>query len=641
MSGVRIPLRPLGYEMESPLIEAHGMVNRELVFGRFSVKKLVLMLSVALVAPIALSLQPESVEAQRSNRQALRDRNAEKLVVTPLNPVNMADSAFVIELAGELRERIGPRARNGFRALQENDYCRALRDSGFPCDVLLDFNQALALAQTLSGDAFITGTYRSANGPVAHVRMVDISRSGLAGWITVRGESGITAEDFARLIGDELRGQINIAEDVREGCLDRLDRNDPRGARERADEVLAEYPNHPSAAICAATALEAQNADQGEIISYYEQAVAGDSMLIRGWERLFIARFTAGDTASAFDAIAGQLRADPTNTQLRINTIDQLFIQEDWDLALELIEEGLAFHRFSDDLMRRKFRGCSEIQEWDCVLDAVNDRAEFSPDLLQDSTFLQSAIFAAQSAGDVDAEVEWTDRAVANFPNNIRFLSASAVAKGNAGDVAGALSVYDQVIQLDASNLNSRLAAAQLIISTVTVDSTVALDTATLREAERRLTEAATLANGDETVEGNIGGLFAQTGIAAAQSGLAANRLGQLPDEQIDVFGAVAFEWLTAARGFDLSEQSQRFTGLFLGWATITHLQDYFTVVRESESCEEVDNYENIINAGFAALDDGEAVAEQFVASLRPNIDRFAQVVPNFRQVFQCQATGQ
>ena len=104
----------------------------------------------------------------------------EKLLVLPFVAA-AADSAMSIVVTDAVRDRIAQVAKYKVVVVTKAKLCEALTASGFPCDGLLDDQQARQLARFLLVQAYLTGALTRRDGTLtAQVRVVDIGSSGMA-----------------------------------------------------------------------------------------------------------------------------------------------------------------------------------------------------------------------------------------------------------------------------------------------------------------------------------------------------------------------------------------------------------------------------------------------------------------------------
>src|SRR5690349_20044836 len=157
MSGVRIPLRPLVYAA------CYG--------GKHTVRAL--QFAVALSIGVAVPLCAQQLSGPQ--------QPTERLLILPFM-ASPADSAASIALADAVRDRVNALVKSKVMVVPKAKLCEALQQSGFPCNGLLDDQQARQLARFLQVHSYVTGTLVK-NGAAlsANVEMIDIGSSGISG----------------------------------------------------------------------------------------------------------------------------------------------------------------------------------------------------------------------------------------------------------------------------------------------------------------------------------------------------------------------------------------------------------------------------------------------------------------------------
>jgi len=580
-------------------------------------KSLSFIVLTILAASVSLALSPADGSAQRR-----RNPNLKKLLIVPPMPASESDSAYAVAFAEQARRRAAGRLRNQMRVFDTETYCEALEKSGFDCGTLLDNTAAEQLARFMTADGYIVGSLgREASAPEAELHLIDLGRSGLAGVIHLVGTPGESPNDLAKAFGDSLRDPAQAAKFVRE-CTDRRNRGDLKGARDRAERAFQINPNHPAAALCVAYLFEATDQPVDSLIAMYKKVVAGDPLFRRGWERLGRLYFQQGDTVSAIQAFAGQLQADPTNDELRIQ-ISGMWAQIDSvQEALDVLEGGVALDRNVESFLESEARICVEAENWSCALDAYTRRYEHNPELGKDEAFLQQVIGAADFAADTTARVRWNGLAVENFPDRNVFLSNYAAALKDAGLADSSLAIFRKLAEREPDNTRWLLAIASTLIDRVAIDSTTPLDTATLSEVDSLLRKTKELAAEDESVLRSVAVLYLRPGLQLAQ---------------LRLHPRVAAEWLARSLELPLPGRVKPQAEFFLGFVTVLYLGDLFGEVRDAETCEAVDMYEAQVLRGKNALMAGRNVSPDLAQRLlEGQYSRFEEVIPQFRAAWEC-----
>jgi tetratricopeptide (TPR) repeat protein len=567
----------------------------------------------SLISAVSLGLlaAPEAAEAQRT-------RVLERFLILPPHPVDHADSAYVLQLAHEVRLRLEGRFRTQVTIVTTELYCEALEASGFDCTFLPDENAALQLANFLNADSYTTSEFRRNSVPRVTIRLVDIGRSGIAGVVTVVGEEGQDPGDFAKAVADSIRQQVRAAEHAR-GCSDRRDRQDYRGARERAQRVFEDYPNHPAAAQCMADVFLATDQPPDSLIWAYTKVVTGDPLLERAWQRLAEQYFMKGDTVGAIESSESRLRANPEDMDQRISVINMWQLQGDWDRALILVEEGLDLQPGDPNLTRLRARVCFDGQNWPCAVEAFGDWYDTDPSLASDSAFFIQVLGAAEFADDSVALLRWTGEAVEQFPNSLRFWGQRATRLSTTTDSLATLLAYERVMELNPGDATAMLAYASKLVETVVIDTAVPLDTATLFWADSLMTLVVEAAAGDERIQRLVAPFYYTPGAALAQA-------RTRPD--------LAMDWLDKAITYDVTGQITSPASFFYGFAAYFRLPPVYTEVAASESCEAAQEFDVLAKLAVERMLAGASLSQSTADALLPNLEQISAASDQMIAVF-------
>jgi len=398
----------------------------------------------------------------------------EKLLVLPLTAAS-ADSATSIALSDAIRERIAALAKYKVLVITKAKLCEALTASGFPCDGLLDDQQARQLARFLQVQAYITGSLtRSGSTLTAKVRVIDIASAGLAASFTVNNGNPGTVAALAETIAQRLNTIIRAGEQARE-CTQSRQRGQFARALSSAQKALVIDPTSAGAWLCIATVYEAMRMPPDSIIAASERALKGDPLnstalenIARNWQQ-------KGDTLKAVDAFIRQLEGDPRNTSRRMGIVQLLRQMKEFQRAVDLLDAGLALTPADQQMLEMKTRICIEGSLWKCAVQGLTAQLQHDSALAKDSTFLNTAIGAAQSAPDTQALLRFTGVAVRQFPNSIRFLKARGGAFETAGMIDSALIIEKKTLALEGgSDVSLSLLIAKTIVDHVVYDTALA-----------------------------------------------------------------------------------------------------------------------------------------------------------------------
>jgi tetratricopeptide (TPR) repeat protein len=454
--------------------------------------------------------------------------------------------------------------------------------------------------------------------------MVDVARSGLSGWERVAAPAGTAADELAGTVADQLDNRVKAAEFARE-CEERRERNDPRGATQRAAKAFELFPNHPSAAACVALAHEVARAPVDSIIAALRKAVAGDSLNKRGWEDLSRRLVEKGDTAGAVEAAVNQLKADPTDGVLRSRVAGALIAEGKYEEARRILDEGLATNAGDLPLLQLKERACIEGSLWPCALEAMEAKFGLDSTLATDSVFYTGVFAAAQAAEDTAAMLRWSERAVDKFPESVALWRARAAALKTVNNRDGALEAYDRILALDSTQVASALAAAQYLLdSTLVVDTAVPLDTVRLLKAERLLDLVARAAPNDTTTLLNVGAMFYNPAAKIAQNQMRPH----LP---------LAARFLEKSLQYDLRGNLRVPANFFLGLAhALMAFQGLDQLQPNRPNCELLRTKMEQVNKGHDALTIGRPISPPTADRILPHLTRLKTDLPKYAEAWKC-----
>jgi tetratricopeptide (TPR) repeat protein len=581
---------------------------------------------------LLLPVLPGKAVGQRQPAQTERF-----LVLAPI-PEDPADSAFAVALGDELRSRVEGSTRRRLTVISKDRIGEALEASGFSRDAILDRAAAEQLARFLQADAYTVGSL--VRDPVVRVsiRLVDLRRSGFAGWIHYQGQAATTARQAAEALAEEMERQVRAAERTRE-CYERRDRRDFKGAKDRAWRALAEVASHPAAALCIAVVYEVERAPVDSQIAVLEMAVRGDSLNARAWDMLGRAYQQLAssrrdpaqaleDSLRAAEAFAKQLLSDPNDTRLRTGIAALFITLRQYERARQILDEGL--ERSPEDLtmLQLKARACEEGELWSCLLNALAAQYQLDTSLAGNLDFYGKIFGAAQSANDTAAMLKWSEEAVRRVPQSVALWRARSSALNAAGMTDSALVAYHKIAELDPSDIRPLLGMAQILVERVRIDSTVALDTVTLRTVDSLLQQViARSSNGgqpaDTTVWMNVAVMYFRPATQMIQSRVR-------PD--------FAIRWLERAKAYDVRNQLATQADFFLGLGYTFNLSSAFDFNRlsESRSCPRLRELDAYLKRLRAAMTAGASVQPATAQQVLSNIEGIEKFVVDAGRAWNC-----
>jgi len=404
---------------------------------------------------------------------------SQRLLVLPFE-ASAADSAGSIALADAVRDRLTALTKNKVLVVPKAKLCEALAASGFPCNGLLDDQQARQLARFLQVHAYLTGTYgKNGNSLGADVHLIDISSSGMSGSFTVTNGNPGTAVALADSIAQRVATIVRISEPIR-NCNDERKKSQFARARAEAMKALAIDRNSTGAHLCLATIYESQRMPDSMLVES-QRALAGDSLNGSAWENIFRYYQQRNDTTKMVDALIQQLRGEPRNVQKRLGIAQLLRQMTHFDQAIALLDEGLQVSPGDAQLLDLELTICNESSKFTCSARVFYQKAQHDTALLADSAFLKPAIGAAQQASDTVALDFFTAAAVRHFPSNASFHRTRAAAYEMRGKLDSAIVSLNSALKLEPNDVGTSLQIAKTLIDRAVWDTAGKADTAGAR----------------------------------------------------------------------------------------------------------------------------------------------------------------
>jgi len=424
-----------------------------------------LQFAVALTIGVAISAPAQQLAAPQ--------QPTVRLLILPFMAAS-ADSATSIALADAIRDRVNQLVKSKVLVVPKAKLCEALAQSGFPCNGLLDDQQAKQLARFLQVHAYVTGTFvKNGANLTADVQMVDISSSGITGRFTATNGNPGTAAALAEEIAQKIATTVRLSEQIR-ACNEDRKKGQFTRARADAQKALAIDPNSTAAWLCIATIYEAQRMPPDSMIAANERALKGDSLNGTALQNLGQLYQQKGDTLKAMEAFIQQLRGEPRNTQKRLQIAQELRKIKQHDRAIALLDEGLKVMPGDAQLLDMKLTICTEASNFRCALDVWVAKFEHDSAAGGDTTFLKPALGAAQQVADTQVLLKFTEAAIRHFPNNPVYIRARAGALELAGKSDSALVYYKKALAVDPKDVATSLQIAKALIDAAVWDTATA-----------------------------------------------------------------------------------------------------------------------------------------------------------------------
>jgi predicted Zn-dependent protease len=413
-----------------------------------------------IAAAFAVVAVPSLAGAQR---QQVPGPDTRKVLVTTFR----GDPEGGVKAADEIRNRIA--GDFSIRTLMPNpkkDIDATLVQSGYKPDSALSPNDIKELAKLLRADEIIDGTVtKTATGYRVNARMFLPRDASLSQpLITVESNNmGDVAKQVVREY-DNARKQLKDTQD----CENGLRANTPAVAIAAARKGIATYPKGTLARLCLAQSyqLSKTTADstgpwKDSVIAVTKDIMNLDKTSKIAYQLQYDAYKAKNDMANALTALIGLMGADPTNSTLREQVINELVLAGKADLAIPLTKQLVAdnpgdpqYARLSWLVLRaaKNYKESVPVGVAYAALDtAAADSGYFDrqiADLASDSAFAKAAEFAAKASG--------------KYPKTARYLVVKAQNERRAGQLPAAKASLERALQVDPKVNGAPLLLAQI-----------------------------------------------------------------------------------------------------------------------------------------------------------------------------------
>lgn len=585
------------------------------------------------------------IAASAAPAQVALTQSQEKLLLLAPTVRAAAESATSVAVMDAARDKLASLVRYKVLVIPKPKMCEALQASGFPCDALLEESQGRLLARFFSADAFTSGVLeRKGTALIARVHVVDIGGSGFAATFSEANGNLATPRALGEAIAARLSTIIRAGEHARDCTTQRQRGAFPR-ALDAARKAFAIEPNLAAAHLCIATVYEAQRMPPDSLIAAAWRAVKGDTLNATAWETIARQYQVKGDTLKAIDAFISQLSGEPGNTRLRLGIAQLLFQHKQYQRAVNVLEEGLASNPSDQAMIELKNRICIDGELWRCALDGLTHRAEVDSGVLADSTFLKTAIGAAQQLSDTQALLRYSHAAAQHFPKSASFWKTLGAAFDLAGRTDSATWAYRRSLAIDPSDLASTLLVAKSLVDGAVYDTAQAHrlkilnDTAGLRALQKAYADRLdtskvyidrAVASSDTSMRMNAAVILLTAGSKLAQA--------QVYDR--------AYAWLdqtlqlvaphTPVDTVGPRHQIRVNASFWFGLASLQTLSRPYQDMTKSKNCDQAKAINDRIVRAKAAIVLGARVHLPTANTLLTNLGQYEALMPKVKQAFKC-----
>ncbi len=558
---------------------------------------------------------PNSVEGQQ--------RQHDRILILAPSPGDPQDSSYVFEMTDHLRTRAQNKFRHKWQVINTEVVNELLVSSGFDTLTIIPEEMVEQVARSLQANGYMYGVLnRNGATPFAIYHIVDVTRSGMSGWMRVQGQPGDPPRSFADRVADSLDNQVRAA-DYAKDCNARRDRSDFDRARQSAGRAFEVYENHPSAAICLSYVFQALQYGADSVVWAYEKATRGDSLFIDAWEDLAREYIRAGDTTNAVGAYERLLANDPSNNEIRRTVAMGRFTTGNPERGFEVLEEGLQREPDNMEFIRLKQRMCLDAEDWQCALDVSAMIYERDTTRVGNMEFLNSIIGLAGTVADTAAMIRWHEEALRHEPESQQLLIPLAALIEAAFGPDSALFVYRKLTDLNPGDPRYATKVIEFEVGGFSIDTAAAvpIDTAELERLDAMLQEFAQMNADNDQMQTWVGGQYLGLVQKISQSQLAFD---------------MGVEWAEKALSFDRTGQLEAAGNFWLGFNLFYLTMPMDAQTQASESCRQVDVYETYIRRTRDALMAGRTVSPETVDQFMEYVGQLAERPAMFREYFKC-----
>ena len=576
---------------------------------------------------------------------------SQKLLLLPLAVHAAADSLISIQVMDAARERLTAMARYKVLVVPKPKLCEALGASGYPCDVLMQDGEANQLARFLQVNAYNTGWLQRSGAKVnATVRMHENGGSGMDALFQV------SASGTPQAVGDTLAQRLNSlvrAAEAARDCQDKRQKLALPAALDAARKALQIEANLPAAHLCVALVYEAQRMPLDSMLNAYQRALKGDSLNGQAWDAMAHLYQQKNDSTHWIDALMHEIGSEPHNARLRMATAVQLGQIHRYAEACDLLKAGLDLNPQDQAMHELRQHLGVEGEQWPCVLQELRAALAGDTTHAKDSTFLNTAIGAAQKANNAAEQMFWTGVATKYFAKNAGYWNARGAAYDAAATAASsplaaayadsALWAYRQSLVLNPSNVATSLLVAEFIVNHAPWD-TVAYRMADTAVGKPRMRQQLA-----DRVDSAM--IYLKPALAAPDSSpyrLKAMLIMLTAGQKIAQAQAYdrAFPWLDQLLTLDAPanpadtlgprQQIRIPASFWYGFASMQTIAGPFNKMAKDKSCPEAKPLNEQLARTRAALLLGRRVLPQLVDQLLNGVVQYEQFMGKVKKGYKC-----
>ena len=421
----------------------------------------VVLSSLALGAALSADLCAQGIP---KNTRRLGTPTATAIRVMVANPYASAtsDSSASVEIAAGMRGRLTKVAGTTYTIVSDTTMNVALEQFGYPRNAILSPANALILAKQIPGTkGIITSTLTRPEGGAYSMTSRFFGVQSDAGVVqSAQQQPGEKLDAFGARAAEGFKPAFEAFDDAK-ACED-LRATKPDDAIKAAQQSLKSVPDQGLAHLCLAEIAIAQKKPRPEIVSELTAATKGDPLSLTSWTLLAEQHEQAGDTAAVVADFKQMLLVAPGNQKLRETIFKYLLQAGKPNVAREVADEGLKIDPNNWELYDLKSNACLFQSDFKCAIDALA-QAYAVDSTRADSSFYKKIAVAAAQQPDTARLLEWSQRGLKKYPDNVELLGYAEQAYLLTGQTDSVVAISKRLLAADPANLDPALAAIQAL----------------------------------------------------------------------------------------------------------------------------------------------------------------------------------
>ena len=421
----------------------------------------VVLSSLALGAALSADLCAQGIP---KNTRRLGAPVAGAIRVMVANPYASAtsDSTAAVDIAAGMRGRLVKIGGTEYSIVSDTTMNIALEQFGYPRNAILSPANALILAKQIPGTkGIITSTLtRQEGGPYSMTSRLFGVQSDAGVVQAAQQQPGEKLDAFGARAAEAFKPAFDAFDDAR-NC-EELRATKPDEAIKAAQTSLKAVPDQGLAHLCLAQIAIAQKKPRPEIVSELTAATKGDPLSLTAWTLLAEQHEAAGDTAAVVADFKQMLLVAPGNQKLRETIFKYLLQAGKPNVAREVADEGLKIDPNNWELYDLKSNACLFQSDFKCAIDALA-QAYAVDSTRADSSFYKKIAVAAAQQPDTARLLEWSQRGLKKYPDNVELLGYAEQAYLLTGQTDSVVAISKRLLAADPTQIDPALAAIQAL----------------------------------------------------------------------------------------------------------------------------------------------------------------------------------